>query len=49
MVDDTLLLDSNSVILVVYLILRLELLRMSCMSTSLFDTGLIGIKVLNPV
>ena len=41
MVDDALLSNSDSVILVVYLILRLETLRMSYMSTPLFDTRLI--------
>ena len=47
MVDDALLLDSDSVVLVVYLVLRLETLRMSCMSTPLFDTELIGLEVPN--
>ena len=45
MVDDALLLDSDSVVLVVYLILRLEIPRMSCISTPLFDTRLIGLEV----
>ena len=44
-VDDILLLDSDYVVLVVYLILRLKIPRMSCMSTLLFDTRLIGLKV----
>ena len=47
MVDDVLLLDNDFVILVVYLILRLEILRMSYMSTPLFDTRLIGLEVLD--
>ena len=45
MVDDALLLDSDSVVLVVYLVLRLETPRMSCMSAPLFDTRLIGLAV----
>ena len=45
MVDDALLLDSDYVVLVVYLVLRLETLRMSYMSTSFFDIGLIGLDV----
>ena len=45
MVDDTSLSDNDSVILVVYLILRLETPRMSYMSTPFFDIRLIGLKV----
>ena len=45
MVDYALLLDSDSVVLVVYLVLRLETPRMSCMSAPLFDTRLIGLAV----
>ena len=45
MVDDALLSDSDSVVLVVYLILRLETPRMSCISAPLFDTRLIGLAV----
>ena len=45
MVDNALLLDSNSVVLVVYLVLRLETPRMSCMSAPLFDTRLIGLAI----
>ena len=45
MVDDALLSDSDSVVLVVYLIFRLETPRMSCMSAPLFDTRLIGLAV----
>ena len=45
MVDDALLSDSDSVVLVVYLVLRLETPRMSCMSAPLFDTRLIGLAV----
>ena len=44
-VDDALLSNSDSVVLVVYLVLRLEILRMSCMSALLFDTRLIGLAV----
>ena len=49
MVDDALLLDSDSVVLVVYLVLRLETPRMSCMSAPLFDTRLIGLAVIDLV
>ena len=49
MVDDALLSDSNSVVLVVYLVLRLETPRMSYMSAPLFDTRLIGLAVPNLV
>ena len=45
MVDGALLSDSNSVVLVVYLVLRLETPRMSCMSAPLFNTILIGLDV----
>ena len=45
MVDDALLSDSDSVVLVVYLVLRLETPRISCMSVPLFDTRLIGLDV----
>ena len=45
MVDDALLSDSDSVVLVVYLVLRLETLRMSYMSAPLFDPRLIGLAV----
>ena len=45
MVDDALLLDSDCVFLVVYLVLRLETPRMSCMSAPLFDIRLIGLVV----
>ena len=47
MVDDALLLDSDFVVPVVYLVLRLETLRMFCMSTPLFDTRLRGLEILN--
>ena len=49
MVDDALLSDSDSVVLVVYLVLRLETPRMSCMSAPLFDTRLIGLAILDLV
>ena len=45
MVNDTLLSDSNSVDLVMYLVLRLETQRMSYMNTPLFDIGLIDLEV----
>ena len=44
MVDDTSLLDSDSVIPIISS-LRLETPRMFCMSTPLFDTRLIRLKV----
>ena len=47
MVDDTSLSNSDSIVLVVYMVLRLETSRISCMSTPLFDTELIGMKVSN--
>ena len=49
MVDDALLSDNDSVVLVVYLVLRLETPRMSCMSAPLFDTRLIGLAIPNLV
>ena len=49
MVDDTSLMNSDFVILMVYLVLRLETLRISCMSTPLFDTELISLEVSNLV
>ena len=45
MVDNALLSDSDSIVLVVYLVLRLETPRMSCMSAPLIDTRLIGLDV----
>ena len=45
MVNDTLVSDSDSVIPIMYLVLRLEILRISCMSTPFFDTRLIGLEV----
>ena len=45
MVDDVLLSDSDSVALVVYLVHKLEILRMSCMCALLFDTEFIGLDV----
>ena len=44
-VDNALLSNSNFVVIVVYLILRLETLRMSYMSALFFDTRLIGLDV----
>ena len=49
MVDDTLLLNSDFIVPMVYLVLRLETPRMSSMSTPLFDTRLIGLEVPNLV
>ena len=46
MVDDALLSNNDSIVLV-YLALRLEIPRMSYMSTPLFDTRLIGLEVPN--
>ena len=45
MVDDALLSDSDSVVLVVYLVLRFETPRMSYISAPLFDTRLIGLAI----
>ena len=45
MVDDALLLDNDFVVLVVYMVLRLETPMMPYMSAPLFDTGLIGLDV----
>ena len=45
MVDDALLSYNDSVVLVVYLVLRLETPRMSYMSAPVFDTRLIGLAV----
>ena len=45
MIDDALLSDNDSIIPVVYLVLRLETPKMSYMSTPLFDTRLIGLEV----
>ena len=45
MVDDALLSNNDSIVPVVYLVLRLETPRMSCMSTPLLDTKLIGLEV----
>ena len=45
MVDDALLSNNDFLVLVVYLVLRLETPRMSCMSAPLFDTKLIGLAV----
>ena len=49
MVDDALLSHNDSVVLVVYLVLRLETPRMSCMSALLLDTRLIGLDIPNLV
>ena len=45
MVDDALLLDNDSIVLVVYLILRLETPMMPYMSALLFDIRLIGLDI----
>ena len=45
MVDDALLSNNDSVVPVVYLILRLETPRIPCMNTIFFDTRLIGLDV----
>ena len=47
MVDDVLFSNSDFVVIVVYLVLRLETPRMSYMSTSLFDTRFISLNVLD--
>ena len=43
MVNDTLLSDNDPVVPLVYLVHRLEILKISFMSTSLFDIGLISL------
>ena len=45
MVNDVLLSNSNFVVPVVYLVLRLEIPRISCMSATFFDTRRIGLDV----
>ena len=45
MVDDALLSDNDSIAPMVYLVLRLEIPRMSCMSAPLFYIRLIGLTV----
>ena len=47
MVDDVLLSNSDFVVPVVYLVLRLEIPKMSYMSSPLFDTGFIVLEVPN--
>ena len=49
MVDDALLLNNDFVVLVVYIVLRLEIPRISYMSTPLYNAGLIGLNVLDLV
>ena len=44
-VDDVLLSNSDFVVIVVYLVLKHDTPRISCMSTSLFDIRLIGFEV----
>ena len=44
-VDDISLSNNDSVISMVYLILRLEIPKIFCMSTPLFGIGLIGLEV----
>ena len=45
MVNDTSSLDNNFIVLVVYLVLRLKIPRMPCLSTPFFDIELIGLEV----
>ena len=45
MVDDALLSKNDFVVLVVYQVLRLKTLRMSCTSAPFFDIELIGLDV----
>ena len=47
MVNDDLLSNSDSIVIVVYLVFRHETPRISYMSTPLFDTRLIGLEVSN--
>ena len=44
-VDDTLLSDNDSIVSLVYMVLRLETTRMPYMSTLFFDTRLIGLDI----
>ena len=37
--------NNDFIVLVVYIVLRLEILRMLCMNTLLFDIRLIGLEV----
>ena len=45
MVDDVLLSNNDFVVPIEYLVLRLETLRISCMSIPLLDIKLIGLEV----
>ena len=45
MINDILSSNSNFVVLVMYLVLRLETLMTPYLSTSFFDTELIGLEV----
>ena len=45
MINDILLSDSDSVVSIVYLVLKLKTSMMPYMSTPLFDIGLIGLEV----
>ena len=45
MVDDVLLSDSDFIILMVYMVIRFEIPRMSYMNTRFFDARLIGLEV----
>lgn len=49
MVDDISLSNSDSVIPMMYMVLRLEISRISYISTPLFDARLIGLEVSNLV
>ena len=49
MVDDALLSDNDSIVSAVYLVLRIEIPRMSCISAPLFDTRFIGLDIPNLV
>ena len=42
-VNDISSLDSDSIVPIVYMIFRLETLRMLCLSTPFFDTEVIGL------
>ena len=49
MINDTSSSDNNFVVSIVYLVLRLKTLRMPCLSTTFFNTGVIGLEVPDPV
>ena len=47
MIDNALLSNNDFVVPIVYMVLRLKIPRMSCMSITFFDTRLICLEVLS--